>query len=190
MPHLQPTLLSPQLELVPSTSSDLWEAWDIWSEPDVKPRVFGNGPSSLEAVLTTFESWAGSPGRHLGLWMIRRRQGRQVLGCLSLARRGFSHIATTQLCGPVEFQIVIKGVYRRHGHGFEASRMVLLHAFSSRDLPFLMAGTDTRDHATAALLSRLGFRSTCEHQAAHGTRRGHLLTREDFSWALGATQAA
>jgi RimJ/RimL family protein N-acetyltransferase len=190
MPHAQPTLFTSQLELVPSKSSDLWEVWDIWSEPDVHPRVFGDGPSSLEAVLSTFESWTGNPGRHLGLWMIRTRHGRQVVGCVSLARRAFSRVTTTQLCGPVEFQIVIRGLYRGQGLGFDATRVALRHAFSSPELPFLMASSDAHDGATSSLLARLGFRSTCEHPTARGTRRGHLLTREDFSVALDAAQAA
>jgi RimJ/RimL family protein N-acetyltransferase len=185
-----PAIFTSRLALVPANSSDLWGTWDIWSEPDVQRRVFGEEAPSLEAVVATFESWAGSMGPHLGLWMIRTALGRQLMGCVSLARRSFSNEVGTQLCGPVEFQIAIKSLYRRKGHAFEATRVVLRHAFSAGDLPFIMANTDAHDLATSALLGCMGFRNTFEQQTARGARLGYLMTREDFSFALAATQAA
>lgn len=184
------TLFTANLALHRASSDDFWEVWDIWAEPDICARVFGERPQTLTHTLETYDAWLGAPNEHTGLWMIRSLVGGQVLGCVSLARRRFSERERTQLCGPVEFQIALRAAARGRGLAIEAARSVLRHAFCDPALPFVMASSHADDTAIHTLLSRLGFEVASQREEPLGRRYAHMMMRRAFTAATDEQLAA
>lgn len=180
-------LFTSNLSLERAGPGDFWGVWDIWSEPDISQRVFGERTGSLDAAINAYDAWMAGSGSGLGVWIVRSSGGR-TLGCVSLARRQFSVRGGSQLSGPVEFQIAFKASARGRGLGHEAARALIRQAFCDTKLLFIAASSngDDTDAGVNLLLSRLGFQVTAEYVEEHPLRLGHMLTRESFHGALTA----
>lgn len=190
MTNFRPTFHTAQLTLQPADSSNFWELWDIWSEPDICRWMFGEVAVTLELANEAFDQLQAGAFEGLGVWMLKPSRGTRSIGFASLTRGTLPETGRILPRGPVEMKLAVRPLARRLSCGHEAARALIRHVFDDLGQPFLVAQCETEALAANCLASRLGFKSADTRSESSGSLRSLKLSREQFSSALLADAAS
>jgi RimJ/RimL family protein N-acetyltransferase len=183
-------IITPRLHLLPATREDVWELWDLWSEPSIREPLFGLASMPVELAAVLIDACLV---RRQALWIARLRFNARALGVLSLC--GWPHLAICPSAlpahpGRAEFSIAMHPALWGCGHALEASSALLAHAFEGTPLREMSAACQMTNAPARELLRRLGF-APCRQEAAHGeTHIDHMLTAVGFRAARNELRLA
>jgi len=131
---------------------DLELATALWSDPEVTRHI--GGPASPAAVASRLAAEIAT-GSQVGFqyWPIFRRDDGAHVGCCGL--RPYRPAERIH-----ELGVHILPSFWRRGFALEAARAVIAHAFGPLGARALFAGHNPDNHASRAMLAKLGFRYT------------------------------
>jgi [ribosomal protein S5]-alanine N-acetyltransferase len=145
-------LVTERLGFRPWRSDDLDRAAELWGDPEVT-RFIG-GPLSREAAEARLAAeMATRAAAGIQYWPIFHRQGGAHVGCC-----GLHPYRPAEVIHELGFHI--RPAFWRRGLALEAARAVIAHAFGPLGAPALFAGHNPDNHASRAMLAKLGFRYT------------------------------
>jgi len=153
-----PTLSTDRLRLRPALAADGNTLWRLWTEPEVRRYLLDDVVVSQERAAELLEEWRGLEGDGLGLWVIASSDTDWLVGCAGLFPVTTAAEFEPRLRGEVEPLVAVRPELWRRGFASEALRALLAHAFELLDLRRLVASVDEPNHASHALVQRLGFR--------------------------------
>jgi [ribosomal protein S5]-alanine N-acetyltransferase len=131
---------------------DLELAVALWADPEVT-RFIG-GPASRAAVADRLAAEIATEAEvGFQYWPVFQRSDGAHVGCCGLR----PHAPTERVH---ELGVHILPAFWRRGFALEAARAVIAHAFGPLAAAGLFAGHNPGNHASRALLAKLGFRYT------------------------------
>ena len=168
------------LLLHPLARRHLSQTLDIWKQPEVRRHLWGDKVIGEErAALEVARSQDSFRSSGFGLWVVRRRRKRRVIGSCGLLR--VPH--TEQL----EIIYCIDRALRNNGYGTQAARAVLAFAFDELQLP-LVHGRCARDNiASLRVLEKIGMRSGRPHPHVDCEGAHLSISRDEYRGAAAAT---
>jgi [ribosomal protein S5]-alanine N-acetyltransferase len=187
----QPWFYTQRLVLRPATADDLDALWALWRDADVRRFLFDDEPVSREraaGVLDNALAQTRQTQGDLGLWLVlshaNESGGEELLGCVGVVHRiapPVQHMPEALRDAAIEPVAALYPAHWGWGYAHEALRALLDYVRRIGKEDALMAACDVPNHASDAMLRRLGFEPRCE---ADGPR-GHRLRY--FTLATGST---
>lgn len=167
------------LLLRPLASRHLSQTLDIWTQPEVRRHLWGDKVIGEErAALEIARSQDSFRSYGFGLWAVRRREKRRVIGSCGLLR--VPH--TDQL----EIIYCIDRALRNKGYGTQAAQAVVAFAFDELQLP-LVHGRCARDNiASLRVLEKIGMRPGRPHQHIECEGAHLSISRDEYRVSAGA----
>lgn len=145
-------LVTERLGFRPWRPDDLERAAALWGDPQVT-RFIG-GPLSPDAAAARLASeMATQATAGIQYWPIFQRADSSHVGCCGL--RPYRPAERFH-----ELGVHIRPAFWRRGFALEAARAVIAHAFGPLGARALFAGHNPDNHASRAMLEKLGFRYT------------------------------
>ncbi len=143
-------LSSARLGFRPWRDDDLALATALWGDPEVTRYIGGPLSPAAAAGRLAAEIATGSAAG-IQYWPIFQLEDSAHVGCCGL--RPYRD-------GVPELGVHIRPPFWRRGLALEAARAVIQHAFAALGARALFAGHNPDNHASRALLEKLGFRYT------------------------------
>jgi ribosomal-protein-alanine N-acetyltransferase len=176
-----PELSTRRLSLTPATLGDVDALWQMWREPDVRRYLFDDVPVTRERADEALHNCLTNIDEGLGLWMLSKREGASLIGCVGLVKTGTSAEFDPTLQGTVEPIIsLVPGEWGK-GYAQEALREVLGYGFRSLGLSTIVAINDVPNEASDRLLNRLGFKARGECDGPRYRMRTYILAMDGLS---------
>lgn len=171
-------LITPRLRLQPGSHCEGWEVWDLWREPALRRRVFGDALLEFGGAQDGLDMFVG---RTPGLWLIRDKETSHLLGCVSLTRLAQVRRESRAGVGPAtELNVALLPIVWGRGYACESARAVLELAISAEDVEVISATTDAADVRGRVMLDRLGFKALREVRSGSKPRVEYELASQDF----------
>lgn len=158
------------------SKKDLFEALELWGNPEVTKFISADGKMSEEQVhqrlikeIETFDR------HHIQYWPVYLLETNQNVGCCGL--RPYDSEKNI-----LELGIHIKERFWGKGIALEACSTVIEYAFNTLGVEALFAGHNPKNKASAKLLKKLGFRYTHdEYYPPTGLQHpSYLMTKQDY----------
>jgi RimJ/RimL family protein N-acetyltransferase len=143
------TLTTRRLVLRPASTQDHGDLLAHWITPDVRRFLFDGAVMSPAEITDAIEDSARSfAAAGYGLWLIRERDGTDLVGTAGLR--------PLEDLGPEVTYSVAPGAWGQ-GYATEAARAVVVHALGALELPEVLAEVDEGNAASVAVIERLGM---------------------------------
>jgi [ribosomal protein S5]-alanine N-acetyltransferase len=173
----QPWFYTQRLVLRPATADDLDVLWALWRDADVRRYLFNDEVLSREraaAVLDNALAQAQHVQSNLGLWLVlsHEHEGEPevLLGCAGVVRCTAPHLPEPLRGEAIEPVAALHPAHWGWGFAQEALRALLDHVRRAGQEEPLVAVCDVPNHASDAMLRRLGFEARYEADGPHGHR--------------------
>jgi RimJ/RimL family protein N-acetyltransferase len=183
-----PPLHTARLVLSPAVADDLDALHALWADADVRHYLFDDEPVSRErAAAVLADTLALADG--LGLWSVRLKGGRDLIGCVGLMPVATAAEYDPSLAGAVEPLAAFAPAAWGNGYATEALTAVLRYGFDDLGLPLVAAVNDVPNAASDRLVRRLGFEVTGECDGPKYRLRTCRLTPPAFAAAVAGASA-
>lgn len=146
-----PCLKSDRLTLAPATAADVPALHTHWTDPEVRRYLWDGRIVSVAEVEDVIRTSDALFRRHAaGLWTVRRKTDRELVGC-----GGF-----WEYHEPPELEILlsISPSYWGIGYAQEAASILMDYAFDTLGFAAVQGSADTPNAASLRLMRRLGMR--------------------------------
>lgn len=171
---MEDMLITTRLSLEPVTADDCKDLALLWSLPQTGAHL-GTQPIPVRFAL---EILNGDDLPMPGLWAVRSRQSRAVIGCISLrplARRQAMHENDT-----ARFGIALLPSHQGKGLGSEAARAIFERAIEALQLHTIVGTCDQNNVRGHRMLDALGFAPLNQTRATSSTRVDRILLTDSF----------
>jgi [ribosomal protein S5]-alanine N-acetyltransferase len=177
----QPSLCTSRLTLCPAGSQDLEQLHALWSQPEVRRFLFDDQDVPLELAQSVLDSCLRCVESGYGLWLVRLKEHRDLLGCVGLVPTTMAVEHEPALAGLLEPVASFGAAHWNRGYAREALSAVLTHAFATLELPKVAAVSDVPNVASERMLRALGFQVLSEAQGPRYLMRTYILERSAWS---------
>jgi ribosomal-protein-alanine N-acetyltransferase len=143
---------TPRLLMTTWNPEDLPAAQELWGDPEVMRYVDAGGSLNPEQVSQKLQREIDRQQQFgVQYWKVILKESGEIIGCCGLQPYDLEN----RVC-ELGFHFM-----RRHwglGYATEAARVVMAYAFQELRVPKLFAGHQPENLASAAVLTKLGFR--------------------------------
>jgi RimJ/RimL family protein N-acetyltransferase len=175
---MQPIFATPRLWLRPVDPSDLAALQRLWNEASVRRYLFDDQPVSRVLASEVLAAQLANRAAGLGLWMVERREDRQLLGCAGLYPVTQAAVHEPAIRGLLEPLAALATAWRGAGHAREALAALLDYGFGELGRAVIAGVTDVPNLESRRMLEALGFELLSETAGPACRQRNYLLRRE------------
>lgn len=153
-------LRTPRLVLRPAVASDVDALWRLWRDPEVRRFLWDDRAIERGEAAQLVEDLFALASKGLGLWVIERADGPEILafaGCAALIPVSTAAEHEPAIAGMVEPLVALVPALWGRGYPAETLDALVSYAFHTLALPALAGVTDIPNAASDRMLHRAGF---------------------------------
>lgn len=168
------SLRTARLVLRPCTWDDLDALHALWTDAEVRRWLWDDVVIARERAAQVVEESLGSFDAHgFGIWVVRPRDGDEVIG--------FAGLRFVEGSDEIELLYGLAPAHWGTGLATEAGEAVLAHGFGPVGLPRIAARVDTPNHTSVRVLERLAMAFEGEKRVDGRPTLHYALAREAFA---------
>ena len=177
---MQCSFMTSRLQLLPVSPADVDALFAVWREPEVRRYLFDDEPVDRERTAEVVQAFLGVVSDGLGLWTLRARDERTIIGCVGLSPVDAAAEYDPTLRGLIEPVAALSPAHWGRGYADEALAALVAYALGPLGLGRMAGVTDLPNAASHRMLARLGFTVTGECAGKRHPWRLYILDRETF----------